>query len=116
MHEPTHKPIGSKPALRTSKNSLTEKSEVNTTVASAVLRGPRRRSAAYAGMTSAISVGSRGFVGMEGFVMTCAARQWRVACVQIHDDSDVMGQWRRAARIDSRGHHDMARKVLSRGV
>jgi hypothetical protein len=31
--------------------------------------------------------------------------------MHIHHDSAVMGQRRRAARIDSRGHHDMAREI-----
>jgi hypothetical protein len=39
--------------------------------------------------------------------MTCVSRQWCVARMQIHHNSDVMGQRRRAARIDSRGHHDI---------
>jgi hypothetical protein len=43
---PTHNPIGSNPALRTSKNSLTEKSEVNTPVECAELRNPFKRSLA----------------------------------------------------------------------
>src|SRR5215469_16530400 len=93
-HEPRHRPIGSKPALRTSKNSLMEKSEVKTPVASAVLRSPCRRCAACAGITSsAISDGSLRLIGLVGLVMTCV-RQRFAAGMQIHHDADVMGQRR----------------------
>src|ERR1700742_2896497 len=108
---PTHSPIGSNPALRTSRNSLTEKSEVNTPVECAELRKPLRRSLACAGISNVMSDGSFGFVRLIGLVMLRGADQWCAAGVHIHDHSDVMRQRGAAFGIDGRRHHDVARQV-----
>src|ERR1700759_3271929 len=108
---PTHSPIGSKPALRTSRNSLTEKSDVNTPVECAELRKPLRRSLACAGISNVMSDRSLGIVRLIRLVVLRGARQRRLAGADIHNHFDVVWQRGAAPGVHRRRHHDVARQI-----
>src|ERR1700761_8897561 len=86
--------MGSNPALRTSRNSLTEKSDVNTPVECAELRKPLRRSLACAGISNVMSDRSLGIVRLIRLVVLRGARQRRPA-----------------PGVHRRRHHDVARQI-----